>query len=87
MRGIELMIDDKKEVLRLSKRLIENTMALMGAKTKNDLLDQLDVLYETAQANNDAPLIIEAYSYAIKTVELLSEEELVDIKAKLVDKK
>jgi len=62
-------------------------MVLMGAKTKDELLDQLDMLYETAQSNNDAPLIIEAYSYAIKTVELLSEEELADLKAKLADKK
>lgn len=81
------MIDNKKEVIRLSKRLIENTMALMGAKNKDDLLDQLDMLYETAQSNNDAPLIIEAYSYAIKTVELLSEDELENLKSNLVDKK
>ncbi len=80
------MIDNKKETLRLSKRLLENILATQEFETKEELMDFAQTLYEHSTIEEDDKLIVEAYAMLVKTIELLSVEEIEEIKANLTNK-
>lgn len=80
------MIDNKKETLRLSKRLLENILATQEFETKEELMDFAQTLYEHSTIEEDDKLIVEAYAMLVKTIELLSVEEIEKIKANLTNK-
>ena len=80
------MIDNKKETLRLSKRLLENILATQEYETKEELMDFAQTLYEHSTIEEDDKLIVEAYAMLVKTIELLSVEEIEEIKANLTNK-
>ena len=80
------MIDNKKETLRLSKRLLENILATQEFETKEELMDFAQTLYEHSTIEEDDKLIVEAYAMLVKTIELLSVEEIEEIKANLRNK-
>ena len=80
------MLDSKKETLRLSKRLLENILATQNCESKEELLDFAEKLYDFSCINEENKLIVEAYAMLVKTIELLSVEELRKIKADLTSK-
>ena len=80
------MIDSKKEALRLSKRLLENILATQDIESKDELLDFAQTLYEYAMINEENKLIKEAYAMLVQNIELMSMEEIAQVKADLLNK-
>ena len=80
------MIDSKKETLRLSKRLLENILATQDFESKEELSDFAQTLYEYAMINEENDLIKEAYAMLVQNIELMSKEEIAQVKADLLNK-